>query len=81
MAFEIVRRTDALMAFPEMGASLRETLLTDKNYRQLIVKRRWRVIYRYDRDEAVIYLAALQHCRQQFPFFGELEREIRRTQP
>jgi plasmid stabilization system protein ParE len=80
IAAEIVRRVDALAAFPEMGASLREHFRTEFNYRQLIVQRNWRVIYRYDADRALIYIAAVQHCRQQMPNYGELQREIRRRQ-
>ena len=33
----IIRRTDALQAFPEMGVSLRESLQTAWNYRQLSI--------------------------------------------
>ena len=80
VAAEIVRRVDTLAAFPEMGSSLREQSQTRLNYRQLIVKSKWRVIYRYDTDRALIHIAAVQHCRQQLPNYGELQREIRRWQ-
>lgn len=63
-----------------IGASLREHFRTEFNYRQLIVKRNWRVVYRYDADRALIYIAAVQHCRQRAPNYGELQREIRRRQ-
>ena len=77
IAVEIIRRTDALQAFPEMGVSLRELLQTAWNYRQLSIKRKYRVIYRYDRKQALIYIAAIQHCRQQLADYSDLQRAIR----
>lgn len=80
LAFEIVRRTDVLGAFPEMGASLSEHYQTAFNYRQLIVKSNYRVIYRYDSDRSVIYIAAIQHCRQQLPLYSDLQRAVKKRQ-
>ncbi len=80
IAFEIMRRTDALQAFPEMGVSLRDPLQTVWNYRQLIVKRTYRVLYRYDREQALIYIAAIQHCRQQLADYSDLQRAIKQSQ-
>ncbi len=80
IAFEIIRRTDALQAFPEMGVSLRASLQTVWNYRQLIVKRTYRVIYRYDREQALVYIAAIQHCRQPLADYSDLQRAIKQSQ-
>ena len=80
IAFEMIRRIDALQAFPEMGVSLREQLLTVWNYRQLIIKRQYRVIYRYDREQALIYIAAIQHCRQQLADYSDLQRAVRQSE-
>ena len=80
IAVEIIRRTDALQAFPEMGVSLRELLQTAWNYGQLSIKRKYRVIYRYDREEALIYIAAIQHCRQQLADYSDLQRAIKQSQ-
>ena len=80
IAVEIIRRTDALQAFPEMGVSLRELLQTAWNYRQLSIKRKYRVIYRYDREQALIYIAAIQHCRQQLADYSDLQRAIKQSQ-
>jgi mRNA-degrading endonuclease RelE of RelBE toxin-antitoxin system len=80
IAFEIIRRTDALQAFPEMGFSLREQLQTVWNYRQLSIQRKYRVIYRYDREQALIYIAAIQHCRQQLADYSDLQRAIQKSQ-
>lgn len=81
IAFEIVRRVDALAAFPEMGASIREQYQTILNYRQLIIKGNHRVIYRYDAEQSVIYVAAIQHCRQQLPSYSDIQRAIKKSQP
>jgi len=80
IAFEIVRRVDVLAAFPEMGPSMREHFETRFNYRQLIIKGNYRAIYRYDADESVIYIAAIQHCRQQLPSYSDLQRAIKKAQ-
>jgi len=80
IAFEIVRRTDVLAAFPEMGVSMSEHYQTVFNYRQLIVKGNYRLIYRYDTDLGVIYIAAIQHCRQQLPSYSDLQRAIKKRQ-
>ncbi len=80
IAFEIIRRTDALQAFPEMGVSLRDALQTVWNYRQLIIKRNYRVIYRYDREQALVYIAAIQHCRQPLADYSDLQRAIKQSQ-
>ena len=80
LAFEIVRRVDALEVFPEMGVSIRERYQTAFNYRQLIVKKNYRVIYRYDADKEVIYIAAIQHCRQQLPSYSGLQRAVKKSQ-
>lgn len=79
IAFEIVRRIDALAAFPEMGASMREQYQTVFNYRQLIIKGNYRVIYRYDAEQSVIYVAAIQHCRQRLPAYSEIQRAIKKS--
>ena len=50
------------------------------NYRQLIVKGNYRVIYRYDADQSVIYIAAIQHCRQQLPTYSDLQRTVKKRQ-
>ncbi|MBS1807699.1 MAG: type II toxin-antitoxin system RelE/ParE family toxin [Acidobacteria bacterium] len=81
IAVEIIRRTDALQVFPEMGVSLCEQLQSVWNYRQLIIKRKHRVIYRYDREQSLIYIAAIQHCRQQLADYSDLQRAIRQSQP
>lgn len=81
VAFEIIRRVETLVAFPEMGVSLREQLQTGWNYRRLIVKRKYRVIYRYDPEPALIYIAAIQHCRQQPADYTTLHRAIKENLP
>ncbi len=81
LAFEIVRRVDVLGAFPEMGVSMSEHYQTAFNYRQLIVKSNYRVVYRYDAGQSLIYIAAIQHCRQQLPSYSDLQRAVKKSQP
>lgn len=80
LAFEVVRRTDLLASFPEMGISLKTHYQTSYNYRQLIVKRNHRVIYRYDAESSLIYILTVQHCRQQLPSARDLRRMGKRTE-
>jgi plasmid stabilization system protein ParE len=76
LAFEIVRRVDLLVAFPEMGVSLRSRYPALQNCRQLIVKRAHRVVYEFDAANETIYILALQHCRQQLPSASEIKRAL-----
>ena len=80
IAFEIIRRADVLAAFPEMGVSMSEHYQTTFNYRQLIIKGNYRVIYRYDADQSIVYIAAIQHCRRQLPSYSDLQRAVKKSQ-
>lgn len=72
-AFEIVRRMDLLPRFPEMGAKLDSRFAALKGYRQIVVKRNYRVIYDSDEFENRIYILAVQNCRQQLPSARDLK--------
>lgn len=74
-AFDIIRRVDLLPKFPEIGAKLESRFAALKNYRQLIVKRNFRVIYDFDELENRIYILAVQHCRQKLPSARDLKRK------
>jgi plasmid stabilization system protein ParE len=74
LAFQIVQRVELLASFPEMGAPLKTPYRTRHKYRQLIVQRRHRVIYRYDGKNAMVYVLTVQHCRQQLPSGADLRR-------
>lgn len=74
VAFDIVRRVDLLPNFPEIGAKLGSRFSSLSNYRQLIVKREFRVIYDFDEFENRIYILAVQNCRQQLPSARDLKR-------
>ena len=74
IAFDIVRRVDLLPKIPEMGAELDSRFAALKGYRQIIVKRNYRVIYDYDEFENRIYILAVQNCRQQLPSARDLKR-------
>ena len=75
MAFDIIRRVDLLPKFPEMGAKLGSQFPSPSNYRQLIIKQTYRVIYDFDEFENRIYILAVQNCRQQLPSTRDLKRK------
>ncbi len=74
IAFDIVRRTDLLANFPKMGVKLDSRFPKLKGYRQIIIKRNYRVIYDFDEFENRIYILAVQNCRQQLPSARDLKR-------
>lgn len=75
MAFDIIRRVDLLPRFPEMGAKLGSRFPSLSNYRQLIIKQTYRLIYDFDEFENRIYILAVQNCRQQLPSTRDLKRK------
>ena len=80
LAFEIIKRIDLLAAFPEMGVSLRSRYPQLKNCRQLIVSKSWRVVYEFDSETGLVYILAVQHCRQKLPTAQEIRRKIEREE-
>ena len=74
IAFEIIRRADMLAGFPEMGAKFDGRFRYVKTFRQIIVKRRHRIIYNFDVLENRIYILSVQHCRQKLPATRDLKR-------
>lgn len=75
IAFEIIRRVDLLPDFPNVGARLDSRFPKLKNYRQIIIKRNYRVIYDFDEFENRIYILAVQNCRQKLPSARDLKRQ------
>jgi plasmid stabilization system protein ParE len=77
LAFEIVERVDVLLAFPESGAPLESRHRSLTGCRQLVVGKRLRVVYEYDREAEEVWILAVQHCRQRLPSARELKRRRR----
>ncbi len=76
IAFGIVRQTEYLRRFPEMGPHiLRPRTLSI--YRQLIYNRSYRTIYRFYVTENCVRIAYIHNCRQKFPTAAQLERALR----
>jgi mRNA-degrading endonuclease RelE of RelBE toxin-antitoxin system len=75
IAFEIIRQVDYLQQFPSLGVNLSSRFVSLKDYRQIIIKRKYRVIYDYDDFEKMIYIVAVQDCRQQLPSPRDLKRQ------
>ena len=74
ISFEIIRQVDFLAQFPEMGADLGSRFPRLKGLRQLIVKRSWRVVYDFEADREIVFIVAVQHCRQKLPSTRELKK-------
>lgn len=74
IAFDIIRRIDLLPKFPAMGAKFESRFVSLASYRQIIIKRTYRVIYDFDEFENRIYVLVIQHCRQQLPAMRDLKR-------
>jgi mRNA-degrading endonuclease RelE of RelBE toxin-antitoxin system len=75
IAFDVIRLVDLLPKFPEMGAKIETRFQLLKDYRQIIVKNSYRVIYDFDEIENRIYILAVQNCRQQLPSTRDLKRK------
>lgn len=75
IAFAIVEQVDTLQQFPKLGADLESRFVTLKGFRQLIIKRQFRVIYDFDEFENKIYILVVQNCRQQLPSARNLKRK------
>ena len=67
LAFEIIRKTDLLSPFPELGTSLGARSQQLRGFRQLIIDRNWRVIYETDQANSSVWVLAIQNCRQKLP--------------
>ena len=74
LAFEVVERVDVLAVFPKMGAPIMSKDPGLRRCRQLIVKRAYRVVYEYDEAAGIVYVLAVQRCRQRLPTGRELKR-------
>jgi mRNA-degrading endonuclease RelE of RelBE toxin-antitoxin system len=77
IAFEIIRQTDFLINFPEMGSNLESRFSRLKGLKQLIIKRNWRIVYDFDDDEKTVFILAMQNCRQELPPMRDLKRRKR----
>lgn len=64
-AFGILRLLDGLIHSPRIGHSMDELGLP--GFRQLIYRRRNRIIYDYDEAIGCVRILALIDCRQQIP--------------
>lgn len=66
-AFKIISRVDLLSNFPELGPDLSSRFDNLRGLRQLIIDRRWRVIYEFDEENSTVWILAIQSCRQKLP--------------
>lgn len=71
-AFEIVARVEALTRFPEMGPPIKSRFPELSSCRELIVRRRYRVVYEFDGALSTVTILAVQRCRQKHPSTRDL---------
>ena len=74
IAFGIVRRTDMLSKFPKMGQVLDAKGSSPTTYRQLIFRKAYRIIYKFDETNNDIYIVMIQNCKQRIPSRRDLDR-------
>lgn len=77
LAFDVIRKTDLLSDFPELGPDLGSRFKKLAGLRQLLINSRWRVIYDFDPDESMVSILTVQNCRQKLPSTRELKRRKR----
>jgi mRNA-degrading endonuclease RelE of RelBE toxin-antitoxin system len=75
LAFEIIRRTDLLSPFPELGNDLGSRFEQLAGLRQLIVDKRWRVIYEVNQKNTTIWILNVQSCRQKLPSKRSMKKQ------
>ena len=74
IAFGIVRRTDMLSNFPKMGQILEAKGNSATTYRQLIFRKTYRIIYKFDETKSDIHVVMIQNCKQRIPRLRDLDR-------
>jgi mRNA-degrading endonuclease RelE of RelBE toxin-antitoxin system len=74
IAFEVIKQTDFLTQFPEMGNSLESRFARLRDFRHLVIRRKFRVVYQYREAEKTVYILAVQRCRQKLPTSSDLKR-------
>lgn len=79
IAFEIIKRVDFLAQFPEIGAPLEIRFAALRDFRQLVVRRNFRVVYEFDEENETIYILAVQNCRQKLLAERDLKRRKRES--
>jgi|GEM_PF-2440037 len=77
ISFRIIRQVSLLANYPKMGVFLESSFPNLKGLRQLIFKRKWRVIYDFDEYEKTIYVVGVQSCRRELPAMRDLYRRKR----
>lgn len=74
IAFGIMRRTDMLGNFPKMGQFMHLKGNRPTIYRQLIFRKAYRIIYRFNEINDDIVIVMIQNCKQRIPSRRDLDR-------
>lgn len=67
VAFEIFSKLDLLVEFPQMGSPLGSKFPSLRGFRQLIFKKRIRIIYDFDEYDNTIFVLAIMDCKRKIP--------------
>lgn len=76
IAFGIFQQTEHLQRYPEIGSQISGVGHLSQ-YRQLIFKKKYRIIYRFDDAENIVRIIHLQYCRQKLPTARETRRALK----
>ena len=79
LAFDIFRKLDYLSEFPKVGSPLGARFPQLEGFRQLLYKRRTRIIYDFDEHDGTVYVLFIQDCRQELPSARDLKRDTARN--
>ena len=74
IAFGIVKRTDMLGKFPRMGQVMDGKGSSATTYRQLIFRKTYRIIYKFEEVTYDIHIVMIQNCKQRIPSRRDLDR-------
>lgn len=75
-AFDLFSKLDKLAQFPQMGSPLGPRFPDLEGFRQLVYKRRLRIIYEFDEHDNIVYVLVIQNCKQKLPAPRELKRNM-----
>lgn len=76
IALGIFRKSEMLGKFPQMGGPLPSDRKAYAKYRQLVYRSTHRIIYEFDEAENIIYVVAIQNCKQKLPSPRQLKRQM-----
>lgn len=66
-AFGMIKLIDMLARFPKMGTAIRHKSHLYELYRNLVFRKNYRILYRFDEVTDDIHVVMIQNCKQRLP--------------